>query len=128
MGGAVGDYAGGKIADAAGMRGSEKQVVATGSGIAGAAGGGAVVGALFAGPAGAAAGAVIGAGGQVVSNSIGAVVDVCFQDARHDFGPGVGMRCNACRKFCQNRGCKACKKNFCEECFEGHMKRSHGKQ
>lgn len=126
-GGMAGDYVGTKLADGVGAKGIDKQAIETSAGFAGAMGSGAAVGACVAGPAGAAAGAALGAGGQAVANVVGTVVDLYFQDDRYDFGFGAGTTCSICSKFCQNRGCKACNKNYCEECYPQHRKKKHGK-
>lgn len=121
-GGLAGDFAGSKIADAVGATGARKQTIENSSGFVGAIGTGATVGACVAGPAGAAAGAVLGAGGQAVGNGISAVVDCFYSDDRYEFGPGIGQVCAKYRKWCQNRGCKRCNKNYCEECYQKHKK------
>jgi len=126
-GGLAGDYVGPKIANAVGATGARKQTIETSSGFVGAAGTGAAIGACLAGPAGAAAGAVLGGGGQAVGNGIGAIVDCFYSDDRYEFGPGIGQSCTRCRKWCQNRGCRRCKKNYCEECYQRH-KKTHQKK
>lgn len=124
-GGLAGDYAGSKVADYFEADGVDRQAIETSSGYAGAMGAGAGVGMLVAGPAGAAAGAVLGAGGQTVGNMVSGFVDCFYSDDRYDFGAGLGMTCSLCGAFCQNRGCKACNKNYCEACYPKHRKNKH---
>jgi len=122
VGGIAGEYAGQKIAEQTGVTGKTKQAVEEGSGFVGAAGAGAIVGAGLAGPPGAVVGLGIGVAGQAFSKGIGAVVDCCFKDDRSDFGMAIGKSCARCKEFCQNRGCKRCKKNYCAKCYTIHKK------
>lgn len=119
IGGFAGHYGGKYAAEAAGLGNQGQQIAAESGNVTGSVGGGAVVGAFVAGPPGAVAGAAVGAVGYGVGKAVEGVVNCFVSDDRCDFGVGLGC-CYECGACCQNRGCKRCNENYCEDCYSTH--------